>query len=102
MEDEVFDFDSIVGFDWDEGNKQKNWEKHQVDFRECEEVFFNQPLLINEDTKHSSQEKRFYVLGRSDLGRTLFLVFMLRNNKIRVISARDQSKKERKIYEQQT
>jgi uncharacterized protein len=102
MEDEVFDFDSIVGFDWDEGNKQKNWEKHLVDFRECEEVFFNQPLLINEDTKHSSQEKRFYVLGRSDIGRTLFLVFTLRNNKIRVISARDQSKKERKIYGQQT
>jgi len=100
MEDEVIDFDSIVGFDWDDGNKQKNWEKHQVDFRECEEVFFNQPLLIKEDSKHSSQEKRFYVLGRSDIGRTLFLVFTLRNNKIRVISARDQSKKERKIYEQ--
>ena len=102
MEDEVIDFDSIVGFDWDEGNKQKNWKKHLVDFRECEEVFFNQPLLINEDTKHSSQEKRFYVLGRSDIGRTLFLVFTIRSNKIRVISARDQSKKERKIYEQQT
>jgi len=100
MEDEVIDFDSIVGFDWDDGNKQKNWEKHQVDFRECEEVFFNQPLLIKEDLKHSSQEKRFFVLGRSDIGRTLFLVFTLRNNKIRVISARDQSKKERKIYEQ--
>jgi len=102
LEDKVIDFESIVGFDWDEGNKQKNWEKHQVDFRECEEVFFNQPLLINEDAKHSSQEKRFYVLGRSDIGRTLFMVFTLRNNKIRVISARDQSKKERKIYEQQT
>ena len=96
----MIDFDSIVGFDWDDGNKQKNWEKHQVDFRECEEVFFNQPLLIKEDSKHSSQEKRFFVLGRSDIGRTLFLVFTLRNNKIRVISARDQSKKERKIYEQ--
>ena len=96
----MIDFDSIVGFDWDDGNKQKNWEKHQVDFRECEEVFFNQPLLINEDTKHSSQEKRFYVLGRSDAGRMLFLVCTLRNNKIRVISARNQSKKERIIYEQ--
>ncbi len=102
MEDELIDFDSIAGFDWDDGNKQKNWEKHQVDFRECEEVFFNQPLLIYEDAKHSSQEKRFYVLGRSDISRTLFLVFTLRNNKIRVISARDQSKNERKIYEQQT
>jgi uncharacterized DUF497 family protein len=101
MEVDVFDFGSIVGFDWDEGNKQKNWEKHQVDYRECEEVFFNQPLLINEDTKHSTQEKRYHVLGRSDTGRTVILVFTIRNNKIRVISARDQSKKERKIYEQQ-
>ena len=102
MEDEVFDFDSIIGFDWDEGNKDKNWDKHQVDFRECEEVFFNQPLLIYEDIKHSFQEKRYYVLGRSDSNRMLFLVFTLRNNKIRVISARDQSKNERMIYEQQT
>ena len=102
MEDEVFDFDSIIGFDWDEGNRQKNWEKHQVDFRECEEVFFNQPLLISEDMKHSFQEKRYHVLGRCDTNRTLFLVFTVRNNKIRVISARDQSKKERMIYEQQT
>ena len=98
----MFNFESIIGFDWDEGNKLKNWEKHQVDFRECEEVFFNQPLLISEDMKHSSHEKRYYVLGRSDANRLLFLVFTLRNNKIRVISARDQSKKERMIYEQQT
>jgi len=102
MEDEVFNFDSIIGFDWDEGNKDKNWDKHQVDFRECEEVFFNQPLLINEDIKHSFHEKRYYLLGRSDTNRMLFLVFTLRNNKIRVISARDQSNKERMIYEQQT
>jgi uncharacterized protein len=102
MEDVVFDLENLVGFDWDEGNKQKNWEKHQVDYTECEQVFFNKPLVINEDTKHSSHEKRYYVLGRSDTGRTLFLVFTIRNYKIRVISARDQSKKERKIYEQQT
>ena len=101
MEDEVFDFDNLVGFDWDEGNKQKNWEKHRVAYTECEEVFFNQPLLISEDIKHSSQEKRYYVLGRSDTGRTLFLVFTVRNNHVRIISARDQSKKERMIYGQQ-
>jgi uncharacterized protein len=102
MEDGVFDFDNLAGFDWDKGNKQKNWEKHQVDYRECEEVFFNQPVLISEDTKLSSREKRYYALGRSDTCRALFLVFTIRNNKIRVISARDQSKKERKRYEQQT
>ena len=98
----MLDFNTLVGFDWDEGNKQKNWEKHKVDYRECEETFFNKPLLISEDTKHSSQEKRYHLLGRSDAGRTLFLVFMLRNNKIRIISARDQSRKERRIYEQQS
>ena len=98
----MFDFDSLAGFNWDEGNKEKNWERHRVDYRECEEVFFNQPLLISEDTKHSSQEQRYHVLGRSDTGRFLFIVFTIRNNKIRVISARDQSKKEKKIYEQQT
>jgi len=97
-EDELFDPSNLVGFDWDEGNKQKNWEKHKVDYRECEEVFFNAPLLISEDMKHSSQEKRYHALGRSDAGRALFLVFTIRNNKIRIISARDQSKKERKIY----
>ena len=97
----MFDWGKLVEFDWDEGNRQKNWEKHQVDYRECEEVFFNQPLLVNEDVKHSFQEQRYYVLGRSDAGRALFLVFTIRNNKIRIISARDQSKKERTIYEQQ-
>ena len=97
----MLDFDNLVGFDWDEGNKQKNWEKHQVDYRECEEVFFNRPLLIGDDTKHSSLEQRYYVLGRTDVGRTLFLVFTIRNNKVRIISARDQSKKERTIYERQ-
>jgi uncharacterized DUF497 family protein len=101
MEGQVFDSDSLVGFDWDEGNKQKNWEKHQVNYRECEEVFFNRPLLIGDDTKHSPLEQRYYVLGQTDVGRTLFLVFTIRNNKVRIISARDQSKKERAIYERQ-
>src|ERR1700694_4111880 len=101
MEDEVFDSEHLVGFDWDTGNKQKNWEKHQVDYTECEQVFFNKPLLLSEDPQHSVQEKRYYVLGRSDMHRPLFIVFTIRGNKIRVISARDQNKKERKIYEQQ-
>src|SRR5438132_6815620 len=100
MEGEVFDWSKLVGFDWDEGNKQKNWDKHQVDYRECEEVFFNQPLLINEDTKHSSHEKRYYVLGRSDTGKTLFLLFTLRSNKIRLIQLPNQTKKKRKKYKQ--
>ncbi|GAB6163538.1 BrnT family toxin [Desulfothermus naphthae] len=88
-----------TGFEWDEGNKDKNWIKHKVSNSECEQIFFNQPLIINFDEKHSDTETRFYALGHTDLNRKLFIVFTIRNKKIRVISARDMSKKERKIYE---
>ncbi len=71
----MFNLDHFIGFDWNEENKQKNWEKHQVDYTECEQVFFNKPLIISEDIKHSSQEQRFYALGQSDINRTLFIVF---------------------------
>ena len=94
-------FDDITGFDWDEGNKFKNWEKHRVDFRECEEVFFNKPLLVSKDEEHLSSEKRYRVLGRSDSNRLLYLVLTIRGDKLRIISARDQTKKEQIKYEQQ-
>ena len=97
----MLDFSNIVGFDWDRGNKEKNWEKHQVDFKECEEVFFNRPLIVGKDKAHSTYEKRYYALGRSDEGRLLFLAFTIRNNKIRVISAREQTNKERQKYARQ-
>ena len=88
-----------IGFEWDEGNKDKNWIKHKVSNSECEKIFFNQPLIVNFDEKHSETEARFYALGHTDLYRELFIVFTIRNKRIRVISARDMSKKERKIYE---
>ena len=90
---------SVIGFDWDNGNCKKNKIKHKVETNECEEVFFNKPLLIFPDKKHSEIETRYYALGRTVLDRKLFVVFVTRNNKIRVISARDMSRKERKIYE---
>jgi len=88
-----------VGFDWDKGNIDKNWRRHKVSFKECEEVFLNQPLLLNFDKKHSRKEIRFQVLGKTNKGRKLFLVFTIRGKKIRVISGRDQNKKERRRYE---
>lgn len=88
-----------LGFNWDEHNQYKNWHKHQVKFRECEQVFFNIPLLINFDQKHSVQEKRFRALGQTHKYRKLFISFTIRNKHIRVISARDQNKKERQVYE---
>ena len=87
-----------TGFEWDQYNSQKNWEKHKVTPAECEQVFFNQPIVIVEDIKHSQSEKRFYALGETDLRRRLFIVFTIRNNLIRVISARNMNKKEKRSY----
>jgi uncharacterized DUF497 family protein len=90
---------ACTGFDWDEGNFLKNWEKHGVTVAECEQVFFNRPLLARPDEGHSKAEVRFYLLGKADSGRPLFVVFTIRGESIRVISARDQSRKERRSYE---
>ena len=88
-----------TGFQWDRHNAGKNWERHQVSIPECEEVFFNAPLIVQEDPKHSQQEPRFYCLGQTDAARALFVVFTLRGTLIRVISARDMSRKEREVYQ---
>ena len=63
-------------------------------------IFFNLPLIISDDVKHSNTEKKFYVLGKSQTGRLLFISFTIRNNLIRVISARGMNRNERKIYEE--
>jgi len=89
-----------TGFEWDQNNIEKNWLKHKVTPVECEQIFFNQPLIIDDDSKHSDTEKRFYVLGKTDLGRKLFVVFTIRKKNIRIISARDMNKKEKRSYEQ--
>jgi len=94
--DEIFS--KCIGFDWDDGNLLKNWEKHGVSAAECEQVFFNQPLVTSSDVGHSSYEARFYSLGKSDSGKHLFIVFTVRNNLIRIISARNMNRKERGAY----
>ncbi len=92
-------FSQIKGFDWDKGNIDKNWRQHRVTNKEAEEVFSNQPLLIAEDEKHSQVEQRFVALGRTNSNRYLFIAFTIRDEKIRIISARDQGRKERREYE---
>ena len=91
-----------IGFEWDKWNLDKNWCKHNVSHLECEQVFFNCPLLLYGDVKHSKEEIRMYVLGKTNIGRLLFVVFTIRDNLIRVISARDINKKERDVYEKNT
>jgi hypothetical protein len=99
----MIELNAIAGFDWDAGNARKG-EKHGVATGEAEQVFFNQPLLLLDDTKHSQQEPRYHALGKTDQGRLLHITLTLRDagTKIRVISARDMHKNERAIYEQET
>lgn len=99
----MIDLAKITNFDWDDGNVRKN-DKHGLSMAESEQVFFNEPLLLIADAKHSQGELRFHALGKTDEGRILHITFTLRNagERIRVISARDMHRKERKIYEQTT
>jgi len=89
---------NCTGFDWDQNNIEKIWAKHKVSPFECEQVFFNEPLVVQDDVKHSQDETRYYILGQTDKKRLLFVVFTVRKNLIRVISARDMGKKERQVY----
>ena len=90
--------ENVNGFDWDEANVSKNWQRYNVTHLECEAIFFNEPLIIISDEAHSNVEDRYYALRKTDLDRFLFVVFTIRGDKIRVISARDMSRKERKYY----
>ncbi len=95
----MIDLDRIIGFEWDPGNARKN-EKHGVSQSEAEQVFFDPRLLIVADPSHSADEPRYHALGTTLDRRFLHIAFTLRaeGNLIRVISARDMHRKERKIY----
>jgi len=98
----MIDWSSIVGFDWDAGNDTKNLVKHGVERSEAEQVFFNRPLIVATDGRHSHAEPRFSALGITSQGRRLFVAFTLRGDGtlIRVISVRDMTRKERAIHGQ--
>ena len=91
------EFADCTGFQWDEGNSEKNWIKHRVTRAECEQVFFNQPLVVGEDERHSQHEPRSYALGQTDAGRRLLVAFTIRGDLVRVISARA-TERERRVY----
>jgi len=96
----MLDFANIEGFEWDDGNRDKNWVTHQVEWTEAEEAFFGTPVIVSPDPKHSLSENRMVLLGRTLADRRLVVVFTIRNNRVRIISARDMSKKERTLYDE--
>ena len=99
----MIDLDKIEGFDWDVGNSRKSEEKHGVTPAEVEQIFFNDPVFITPDERHSESEQRYRALGETANGRLLMVIFTLRRSGtlVRVISARNMNTKERKLYEQE-
>jgi uncharacterized DUF497 family protein len=100
----MIDWTRLEAFEWDEGNSRKSVDKHGVGQAETEQIFFNDPLLVVEDARHSGREQRFHALGRTADGRRLHVTFTLRRNGtlIHVISARPMHRKERLRYEQES
>ena len=92
-------FESPIEFEWDRGNKDKNFFKHQVTTQEAEEVFFDPHKRILKDSVYQKDEDRYLVIGVTKKDRLLFVVFTVRKSKIRIISARSLNKKERGLYE---
>lgn len=95
-------FRSPIAFEWDHGNRGKNLLKHRVSDTECEEVFFDQRKKILKDVLHSGTEERYLLIGLTKKRRLLFISFTIRNQKIRVMSARDLNRKEYPLYEKET
>lgn len=87
-----------AGFDWDDWNITKNWERHRVTPEEAEDIFFHDPMLLRTDSKHSNADRRFQVMGETTGGRKLLVAFTIRRNLVRVISARDLNRKESEEY----
>ncbi len=100
----MIDFTPVTGFQWDDGNLYKSARKHGADLFEAEQVFFNDPLLILADMAHSIDEPRYHALGQTDEGRQLHISFTMRamETRIRIMSARSMSRREKNYYAENT
>ena len=89
-----------IVFEWDQWNVQKNEQKHGVSRLEAESVFYDPRARLFEDRRHSRpRETRYILYGRSLEARVLMIGFTRRGGKVRVITARPASRRERDVYE---
>ena len=95
----MIDVPEPLEFDWDEGNLHKSYKKHGISPNQAEQVFTDTSLIILQNVKHSQKEERFTAIGKTDDQRILFIVYTIRRNKVRIISARPAAKSERRLYE---
>lgn len=94
----MIDLNKISGFEWDKWNIDKSYAKHGISPNESEEIFLDEDIKIEKDLKHQQQEKRFIAIGKTTENKILFVIFTIRNDKIRIISVRIANKKEREVY----
>ncbi|MGK7893279.1 MAG: BrnT family toxin [Xenococcus sp. (in: cyanobacteria)] len=87
-------------FEWDENKAESNWHKHGITFEQALTVFADPYLLFTEDTKYSEQESREWAIGEAENGSIIVVVFTMRDQNIRIISARKATKRERRRYEE--
>lgn len=92
-------FEGPISFQWDEGNSSKSWVKHRVTREEAEQVFLDEQRAVGDDPRPYLGEKRYFLLGKTQVGRLLYVAFTLRGKFVRVISARDVNRKEVPLYE---
>jgi uncharacterized DUF497 family protein len=90
-----------VHFEWDPRKAAHNLGKHGVSFEEAQTVFDDDRLLVFSDPDHSFGEERLLIIGRSSRGRLLFVAYTERAEAVRLISAREATRRERKDYEQE-
>lgn len=88
-------------FEWDPNKAKSNFEKHRVLFFEAASSFYDEKTLEFDDLVHSHSEKRLIRIGKTQTDKVVFVVFTFRLGKIRNISARKASGKEKKVYEEQ-
>jgi uncharacterized DUF497 family protein len=89
-----------VIYEWDAAKAIANLKKHDISFEEAALVFQDPFAVTFEDPDHSAVEEREITIGRSTKQRTLFVAHCLRDNRVRIISARKATRRERKQYEQ--
>lgn len=89
----------IFEFEWDKGNIDKSYQKHGISPKEAEEVFADNDSIVLPQIKHTQKEPRFIIVGKTLEGKQLFIVFTMRKEKVRIISARRMHTKEVSKYE---
>ena len=89
-------------FEWDKTKAVRNFDKHGVSFYEATTIFGDPLALTADDPDHSFEEQRFLTIGESGPGELLIVSYTQRGNKIRIISAREATRRERREYEQNT